>query len=125
MAGIAPQGVREGRPEAALPPIHRDHRRRDDPGRPHRRSLRPTLPQSDPPRGRPRPRSDPHPVARRTVDRVHLPLTTTDVRGLIIFPAVEIGDEGSVTASRGLRCHAELWRARVWRLRFWAKPALA
>jgi hypothetical protein len=32
-------------------------------------------------------------VARPTDDRVHLPLTTTAVRGLIIFPAVEIGDK--------------------------------
>ncbi|MHB1557624.1 MAG: hypothetical protein ACYC61_09105 [Isosphaeraceae bacterium] len=91
-------GVREGRPEATLPPLHRDRRPRDDPSRPPGRSLGPTVPQSNPPRGGPRPRPHLHPVARPTDDRVHLSLTTTSVRGLIIFPAVEIGDWGNSCA---------------------------
>ena len=37
----------------------------------------------------------PDPLARPTEDRVHLPLTTTAVRGLIIFPAAEIGDQAA------------------------------
>ena len=88
---IAAQRLREGRPEATLPPVRRDRRDRDDPARPPDRRLRPPQPQPDPARGRPRPRLAPDPVARPTDDRVHLPLTTTVVRGLIIFPAVEIG----------------------------------
>ena len=48
------QRLREGRPEATVPPVRRDRRHRDDPGRPPHRPLRPPQPQPDPPRGRPR-----------------------------------------------------------------------
>ena len=56
--------------------------------------FRPPQPQPDPPRGRAGSRLGPDPVARPTEDRVHLPLTPTVVRELIIFPAAEIGVKG-------------------------------
>ena len=47
-------GLREGRPQATLPPVRRDRRDRDGPDRPPHRRVRPPQPQPDPPRSRTR-----------------------------------------------------------------------
>src|SRR5512135_2749442 len=93
LAGVATGRLREGRSEATVPAVRRDRRDRDDPERPTQRHLRPPEPESDPARSRSRPRLTSDPVARPTEARVQRSLTMTVVRGLIVFPATEIGVE--------------------------------
>src|SRR5512135_2877350 len=94
LAGVATGRLREGRSEATVPAVRRDRRDRDDPERPPQRHLRPPEPESDPARSRSRPRLTSDPVARPTEARVQRSLTMTVVRGLIVFPATEIGVDG-------------------------------
>ena len=62
---------------------------------------RPPVPQPDPAGGGAGPRPAAHPLDRRAEAGVHLPLATTTVRGLIIFRAMEIGDQRMSKKFRG------------------------
>src|SRR5262249_1717374 len=96
LAGIAAAWLREGGAEATLPAFHRDRRDGGDWGGPADGHTRPPLPQSDSAGGGIGPRPAAHPLDRPTKTDVHLPLTPTVVRGLIIFRAVEIGVESII-----------------------------